>query len=107
MDINTRSVVTLGGDITLLPVKRTGTPVGGNIKVSGIKVGGNVQVAGGGGGPAIPDYEGEYTVTPKMVEQVLETADKRMLDDVTVRAIPYYEVGNDQGGTTVYIAMEG
>lgn len=52
-------------------------------------------------------YGGEYTVTPRMYEQVLETANKRMAEDVTVLQIPYYEVGNESGGTTVYIAMEG
>ena len=48
-------------------------------------------------------YEGEYEVTPRTEEQVLATRNKRMLDDVTVHEIPYYETSNPQGGVTVYI----
>ena len=51
-------------------------------------------------------YEGEYTVVPEFATQVLPTANKRMQDDVTVHAIPYYEVTNPTGGTPVYIGME-
>ena len=51
-------------------------------------------------------YMGEYTVVPKMDPQVLETAGKIMLDDVTVREIPVFRVSNNSGGTTVYIAKE-
>lgn len=29
-----------------------------------------------------------------------------MKEDVTVLEVPYYEVSNDQNGTTVYIAKE-
>lgn len=48
-------------------------------------------------------YEGPYEVTPKTVEQILETKDKNMVDDVTVHEIPYAEVSNTYG-TTVTIA---
>lgn len=50
-----------------------------------------------------PPYEGEYTVTPKIVSQTMETANKRMTEDVTVKAIPYYEVSNEHNGKTVII----
>lgn len=51
-----------------------------------------------------PAYTGEYVVTPLAHEQtVLETSGKRMVDDVTVREVPYYEVSN-LTGKTVYIA---
>lgn len=51
-----------------------------------------------------PVYTGEYVVTPLAHEQtVLETSGKRMVDDVTVREVPYYEVSNVKG-KTVYIA---
>lgn len=53
--------------------------------------------------PSIKKYTGDYEVTPTPSEQILETKDKRMLDDVTVRAIPYFEVQNQTGGKTVYI----
>lgn len=48
-------------------------------------------------------YEGDYTVTPKIASQTMETANKRMTENVTVEAIPYYAVSNTQGGETVII----
>lgn len=50
-------------------------------------------------------YTGDYTVTPKTQSQVLDTANKKLLQDVTVKAVPYYETSNQQG-TTIYIASE-
>ena len=50
-------------------------------------------------------YEGDYTVTPKVTAQVLPTASKIMTDDVTVKAIPYYDTSNLYG-TTIYIGSE-
>lgn len=55
-----------------------------------------------GGGP----YTGEYTVTPKVEAQTMPTKEKVMLDDVTIRAIPYFDVSNTSGGRTVYIGNE-
>lgn len=54
----------------------------------------------------VADYEGDYEVVPKVVSQVLNTENKRMNEDVTVKSVPYYEVSNVEGGTTVYIASE-
>lgn len=51
-------------------------------------------------------YTGEYVVIPKVIEQTLETQNKLMLDDVTVKEVPYYETSNTSGGLTVYIAQE-
>lgn len=51
-------------------------------------------------------YMGDYTVVPQMDPQVLETAGKIMLEDVTVREVPVFRVSNNSGGTTVYIAKE-
>ena len=51
-------------------------------------------------------YDGEYDVTPQVDKQLLKTKHKYMTDDVRVHAIPYFEVGNTGGGTTVYIADE-
>ena len=51
-------------------------------------------------------YMGEYTVTPKPNEkQVLNTTNKMLVDDITVKEIPYYEVSNAVGHT-VYIGKE-
>lgn len=52
------------------------------------------------------DYTGEYEVIPKVEQQILNTKDRHMVDDVTVKAIPYFDVGNNAGGSTVYIAKE-
>lgn len=54
----------------------------------------------------VPLYEGDYEVTPKVSEQTLPTAEKLMSEDVTIKEIPYFEVGNNSGGDTVYIAKE-
>ncbi len=51
-------------------------------------------------------YTGEYTVTPKVEAQAMATKGKVMLDDVTVKAIPFFEVNNTSGGNTVFIAKE-
>ena len=58
------------------------------------------------GGSGLPAYDGEYIVTPKAYEdQTLATKNKRMKDNVTVKAVPYWETSNKYG-ETVYIASE-
>ena len=59
------------------------------------------------GGEIIPDYEGgAYEITPLPFEtQTFETKGKKMTDDITVHAIPYYETSNISG-KTVYIGGE-
>lgn len=64
------------------------------------------EVEEGIGTGTLPPYQGEYTVIPRKIEQVLNTNDKRMTDDVTVEAISYIEVGNLGGGTTATIGFE-
>lgn len=51
-------------------------------------------------------YDGNYVVTPDVESQKLETSQKYMKDDVVIKAIPYYDVGNTSGGITVYIGKE-
>ena len=52
-----------------------------------------------------PIYTGETIVTPRASEeQVLETAQKTVLDNIVVLEIPYTEVTNPSGGLTVNIA---
>lgn len=58
------------------------------------------------GGGEFPDYEGEYEITPKITEQVLETKNKSLLDNITVFQIPYASVSNPSGGNTVTIGLE-
>lgn len=58
------------------------------------------------GGSVLPAYDGEHIVTPKAYEdQTLATKNKRMKDNVTVKAVPYWETSNKYG-ETVYIASE-
>ena len=55
----------------------------------------------------LPKYIGEYTVTPEVdTAQTLETAGTYMTNDVTVKAIPDYEVTNEAGGNTFIIGKE-
>lgn len=51
-------------------------------------------------------YDGDYIVTPKVVGQTLPTKDRVLTDDVTVKAIPFFNVSNTSGGSTVFIAKE-
>lgn len=51
-------------------------------------------------------YTGSYEVTPKVDAQTLPTAQKLMTEDLTVKAIPFFDVSNNSGGRTVYIARE-
>lgn len=50
-------------------------------------------------------YTGSYDVTPRTDAQTLETKEKLMVDDVHIKAIPFYEVSNLAGGDTAYIGM--
>lgn len=46
-------------------------------------------------------YEGEYSVIPSIDQQILQTKDLLMKDDVTIEQIPHYEVSNDKGETFI------
>ena len=54
-----------------------------------------------GGGCEV--YKGEYEVIPSVLEQILETKNKYLIDNVTVAQIPYHTVSNESGGKTVTI----
>lgn len=57
--------------------------------------------------PVYPPYTGQYEVTPSVNgEQVLETKDKYMADNLVVLEVPYSEVSNTADGITVYIGKE-
>lgn len=51
---------------------------------------------------SVESYKGDYTITPKIDSQTMKTKNKKMEDNVTVLAIPYYETSN-LTGKTVYI----
>ena len=50
-------------------------------------------------------FLGEYEVTPKVDAQTMPCAGKKMLKDVDIKAIPFFETSNE-AGTTIYIAAE-
>lgn len=63
----------------------------------------SVSVQDGGAQP----YTGEYEVTPKIYEPVsLETKNRFLRDNVTVKKIPQYVVSNDAGGNTLIMGDE-
>ena len=51
----------------------------------------------------VEPYEGNYTVKPAVTAQTLNTTQKYLSKDITVKAIPYAEVSNASGGTTITI----
>lgn len=54
-------------------------------------------------GVKLPTYDGGYEVTPQITEQTLATANRSMEQDVTIHAIPYYEIDNEYNGQTIII----
>jgi hypothetical protein len=48
-------------------------------------------------------YEGDYSVTPSLEEQLLPTNQKFMNADITINKIPITAVSNSSGGKTVII----
>ena len=54
----------------------------------------------------VTNYEGEYEVTPTVDGKILHTQHRYMREDVTIHAIPFFEVSNPSGGNTIYIAGE-
>lgn len=59
-----------------------------------------------GSGSPLPYYDGSYQIVPRKIEQVLDTKNKSMRDDVVVDPINYAEVTNPQGGLTATIGFE-
>ena len=51
-------------------------------------------------------YDGSYAVTPDVQAQTILTAAKLMKDNLTVNAIPFFNVSNPAGGNTIYIGNE-
>lgn len=49
------------------------------------------------------DYTGPYEVTPSTAEQIMNTEDKHLTNNIVIHEIPYYNVSNPAGGSTVYI----
>lgn len=49
----------------------------------------------------IEQYEGDYTIIPKVSEQELQTKNKMMKDNATIEQIPFHEFSNETGTTVV------
>lgn len=54
-------------------------------------------------GNALPKYEGEYTIKPKFKNQILETKEKRMTENMVIEQISVVKTSNTSGGNTVII----
>ena len=54
-------------------------------------------------GGGMEEYEGEYTVTPKIVDQTLITENKVLKSNIKIQKIPRLDTSNNSGGITVYI----
>lgn len=64
-------------------------------KISGfVNVGGMIQQE---------SYDGSYEVIPTIGQQILQTKNKTMVNDLTIKSIPYSEVTNISNGITVTI----
>lgn len=52
-------------------------------------------------------YEGDYSVIPDTKsDQIMNTSNKYLSDDIVVAAIPYHEIDNPSNGLTIYIGKE-
>ena len=55
----------------------------------------------------LPIYDGEYVIVPSVkTDRDLPTAHKFLTRDVVLKKVPYYEVDNTSGGTTIYIGSD-
>ena len=56
------------------------------------------------GGSSFPPYTGDYDIVPKVdIDQILPTANHRMMQDLTVERIPIQETPGPTGGMTITI----
>lgn len=57
--------------------------------------------------PEVP-YTGDYVVDSTVLsDKILETKHKTLMDDITIKPVPTYEVSNMSGGYTFYIGNVG
>lgn len=47
------------------------------------------------------DYTGTYEVIPKIKAQIVETENRHLSRNITVKEIPFYEVSNEKGKTII------
>lgn len=75
-----------------------------NIKSNTVNIGLNVDDNSVDLEKARPVYDGPYVVIPTLEDQYLDTDNKTMRQDVTVKEIPVHRVANEYGGKTVTIS---
>ena len=51
------------------------------------------------GSISYPNYDGEYIITPKVNEQILETKNKITRENIEIKEIPYRQTANEYGNT--------
>lgn len=54
-------------------------------------------------GSELPDYQGEYTISPGFEPIVLDTDEKSMREDILIQPIQVNEVSNPSDGKTLII----
>ena len=59
-----------------------------------------------GAGGKYPTYKGPYIINPRKKEQILETDQKNMKDNIVIKPIYYTETSNIVGGYTAIIGLE-
>lgn len=90
-------------------LKEVDGKVEGNITSIIPKVSGNVdmqvpEISGTIVGTSdVPVYDGVTEVIPNQLDLILETAQKIVTSDITVKGVPYAEVDNPSGGKTITI----
>lgn len=52
-------------------------------------------------GSAYPDYTGDTVIIPTTSDQLLETSNKIVRDDILVKEIPTFETSNEYGVTFI------
>lgn len=75
----------------------------GSLSIEGLSLNGELHIP-----PEVPveNYQGSYIVVSKpFKDSILKTGGLRMVQDITIEKIPYYETGNESG-YTVYIGGE-
>lgn len=55
------------------------------------------------GDDMLPEWEGPYTIIPRVFEQRKDTRNKKMVNNLIITGIPYVEVLNPSGGNTATI----
>lgn len=85
----------------------------GTVEINSGGLSGIVEIEGtlsgdiSSGGSGLRPYDGPYQVVPSVKEdQVLDTLNKRMTDNLTVLKTPTYEVSGPTGGITLIIGEE-